>query len=420
MKRGIEDSVGGNTPRRTLEAGKSRETIKKISLADINSVTQVRRTIDQDGIDELVASIAIYEEDQLVGIDLHQDPTVALFEPDDAKRYLKEINELWGVSHSLQQLTSTTVDGKEKYVIVLAGHRRVEALTQIQSKHSDTDIDIHCVVYDGAQMSFDRALEIQYNENFHRRPESYEDAAAISDIYAAGKRKGKYKSYTDCARHLNIRVERVARAHRFTALPEIIQQATQAGDISYSHTLLFSQLCSAIAINQLPDDISEERKKELARRLGENKVHLTDLTELFTDDQYRLVEEAILFHFIKMKQARNRKRYIKLQVESLLGGMDMLQLFSQLEKEEDFIKAEQRNRDREMSKLAVSALRDLVVVLRYSNLRNRELTDEKGKIRGFVGLAIKGLTFKTKKDREVAIRAARQLIEQVEQDEVLL
>lgn len=420
MKRGIDEDPRVASDRVTLEAGKSNETIKKISLDDINTVTQVRRTIGKDGLDELVASIAVYDGPNLVGTDLHQDPTVALFNERDARRYLREINELWGANHNIAQLKKGVVDGQELYVIVLAGHRRVEALREIKNNHPHVDINLHCVVYDGADMTFDRALEIQYNENFHERPESHEDALAISDIYTAGKRKGKYDSYADCARHLNIRVERVARAHRFTALPEVIQQGSQAGDVSYGQVLLFSQLCSAIAINQLTDDVPEEKKKELTQRLRENKVHLTDIVGLFTDDQYELVEESILFHFGKMKQARNRKKYIKLEVESLLGGMDMLQLFSHLEKEEDLIKAEQKNRDREMSRLAVSALRDLVVVLRYSNLRGQELSDEKGRLRGFVTLAIKGLAFKTKRDRDVAIRAARHAIEELESEEVLL
>lgn len=420
MKRGIEGSPARGTARRTLEAGKSHETIKKIALADINSVTQVRRTINQDGIDELVASIAVHEEGRLVGIDLHQDPTVAIFDPEGAKRYLKEINELWGANHSLGKLTATTIGGQEKYVIVIAGHRRIEALTQIQKSHSDVDLDIHCVVYDGAEMTFDRALEIQYNENFHKRPESHEDAAAISDIYAAGKRKGKYTSYADCARHLNIRAERVARAHRFTALPESIQQASQAGDVSYGHILLFSQLCSAIAISQLPDSAHENKKKELTQRLKENKLHLTDVANLFDENQYKQVEESILFYFVSMKAAKNRKKYIMTQVESLLGGMDMMQLFSGLEREEDIMKAEQVARDREMAKLAVGALRDLVVALRYANLRNQEIGDSRGRLRGFVALAIKGLAFKTNKDRDAAIRAARCAIDELESEEVLL
>ena len=422
MKRGIDQEEVGGVPRRRFEAGRSRETIEKHPLAVINSVAQVRKEIHEDGIEELVHSIAVLDDDGcFLGTDMHQDPTVARFTEADVRAYLAEINDLWRTNHTVNELTpSTSKDGQEEYVVVVAGHRRFEALRRIEDKH-DVDLDIHCVTYDGAKITFDRALKIQYNENFHKRPESYEDAAAINDIYAAGLRKNRYTSYADCARHLNIPADRVARAHRFSTLPQKVQEFARSGGISYGDALLFTHLCSAIAFNHLPDEFSSEIKDTYLKRLKENKVHLIDFKEHFLEDQYRLVEESIFYHLKNIGETKNRKKYIKNQIQSLLGASETISLFEELTSEESLMKEEQQRIDREMAHAAADGLRYIILALDYANSRRgAEPLGENKQLRGLISLAINGLGFKTKRQRSEAIAAARRAIKDIEQDEVLL
>lgn len=223
-----------------------------LDIGDINVLPQFRHTFED--LDVLAQSIA--ERNLLNPI------TVALFDEPNCARYLAAVDRVWGGSHTLADLKPvepTNGDDTAIYPVLIAGERRYRAITllktvgceQCQEEYGegpcydrhfdDPAVEVrlvtNCTPYD--------AIEIQAQENTHRRVPPHEDAVALANIYALYKDIEPGLTYTGFGRCMGRSAEVISNALRYNALPEDIQLYVSKRQLNYGIALELPRLQQA-------------------------------------------------------------------------------------------------------------------------------------------------------------------------------
>jgi len=194
-----------------------------LDLGIINTLPQVRKTINTNGdMDDLVESI-LSKGQKVAGFALALQPRAA-------GQYLKEVNRLWGTSHSLRSLKKVYFTDKrsEYYIILVYGHRRLQACTLATQRLGAGEestcfmgkyrVDIHF------GMSFQDAFSIQLLENLYVAPPKHEELAAMWRFWRYLKAADAHLSVATFARNIGRKVEVVRDMLRFSNLPELVQE----------------------------------------------------------------------------------------------------------------------------------------------------------------------------------------------------
>lgn len=214
-----------------------------LCLAEINAVTQTRQAYDPDGIDELAQSMLKRDKDHvIIDLKLINAPLIGRFTKDTATAYIDDLNDLFGTSHIVDELTPTQ-DGR--YLIVIAGHRRSLALARAAELAGGTpaELFVRAVVVDDVE--FAEAFKDQTIENIHDRPPAQDEAEAIAKYCEFRQRKnadGQRISVAQCARELSLKDAKVRNAIKYAELPVRVKKFVNEGALTFTDGVIINDV----------------------------------------------------------------------------------------------------------------------------------------------------------------------------------
>lgn len=297
--------LSDETPDGRVEVGPKEDLLAPIDV--INMVSQVRQQYDPADLAELKQAMITEDDKGEKRIQLIQPITVGYFHKNDLREYLTKLNNTWGTEHTISELTPVPGSHSRYYFLVVAGHRRTLAIRQaaddLEIDASRIDVVFH--VMQGTDFTFREGIKTQYKENFHKRPESWEDAIAIGSILREGLGSGEYNSFADCARDLGIPPERVSKAYRFNELPDLVKSAVEKGLFGYGAAVELHQIAVALAHNLARDRYSDEQMNQFLFLYDAGKAILSDVIPYLTEDELESWEASITTtHFEKLQKMR--------------------------------------------------------------------------------------------------------------------
>lgn len=160
----------------------------------------------------------------------------------EARRYIADLNALWGTEHRLADMRATKLDGKEYFIVLVAGHRRYKACEEI----AKTDPSWRYLVELRFGMLAEDALSDQFTENMHEKVPPHEEAQSIHLGWLWMKKRHPELTLVAFARSLNRSPEWVRGALRFVALPEIMQRFAYDGKLAYGVLLELARLAEGM------------------------------------------------------------------------------------------------------------------------------------------------------------------------------
>lgn len=185
----------------------------------INVLTQVRKTFN--GIAELAS--AIRHSGQM-------NPGLGtILTRHSAQKYLEIWNAIYQTSHTLRDLRPILLNGKKRYVILIAGERRYRAVSRARDLGLTQEFNGQYRITLHTGLKAAQALELQIQENLHDRVPPQEEARAVRDLYLwhthqANAKDQKVISYTELGKRIGKTPEWISRALRFCSLPEKLQR----------------------------------------------------------------------------------------------------------------------------------------------------------------------------------------------------
>lgn len=195
-----------------------------VPLEALSLLTQVRMTVDV--AEDLIPSIAAHGQ-QTPGV------AVALL-PEEAQRYIEELNELWGSRHRLKDFPCVNLDGVLYYFFLVAGHRRYKACAILAAR---AEQGLEQSVFDGLYrvdirfgMEVSEAISLQFNENRHQQIPPHEEARAAWKFYRWLQKREPDITIAKFARRIGRTSEWVRGALRFCSLPSSVQKYADGAD----------------------------------------------------------------------------------------------------------------------------------------------------------------------------------------------
>lgn len=204
-----------------------------LPLAALSRLTQMRETFDD--LSDLMVSIE--QKGQLApGI-------AAVLTEKSAEAYVQALNAIRHTAHHLGELTEVWLDGKKRYIILIAGERRFRACALLEAQHPGKgaigkyrrlySVTLHFGI------SIDAALEIQLQENLHKPVPPMEAALYTRDLFAWRRVHNPTLTLAEFARSIARSDGWVRDALRFCELPLSIQHmASQRSALKVSYQLL--------------------------------------------------------------------------------------------------------------------------------------------------------------------------------------
>lgn len=218
----------------------------KIDPNLISVLQQSRTFMSEESLLELSSSIK--SEGQ------HDAGDVYCFTKEEADSYIRELNDLWDIDHSLSDFTTHFVEEKQNnfYFFLVAGHRRLQACKRINFFYL-------CKLVFGK--TFEQAIKRQLSENMIREQLSQFDAvtSAVAFWVKTKKRNPKLTLKQFSEEYLGKSVSWLSSAIRFSRLPIVIQEMMKGTEtekgVNYSILLEFVGLYDySILINKTLDE----------------------------------------------------------------------------------------------------------------------------------------------------------------------
>ncbi|MBI3494903.1 hypothetical protein HY004_02905 [Candidatus Saccharibacteria bacterium] len=341
----------------------------KVPYTVINRLHQTRQVIKQDEIEELKGALiknkhGVWQVDLLAQVRACEFPATM---EDKLQDYLDDLNATWGSKHKIADLDRTD---EGNYVVLIFGHRRMEAaamaLEEIGIPLESTDVVFQAK--DPEDITFDDVISDQYRENFHQRPDTWEDAYALTHIYSRNLQTGRYKTFKDCANHLSIGVDRVARAHRFETLPEEVKELTREGVLPFYKGLMLTGLFSALALTRCKDVIPEDQFEEFKKKQQSSKLYLPEVLELLDKDTKKDLLLSFVSHAAKAipLSEQQLRGYINSTYHSIFEDNQLT--FIEVT-EEELERKRDADLSRELSKETMASLKQLIGALAVDQQR---------------------------------------------------
>ena len=181
-----------------------------LDLSALHTLTQVRRTWEGEGVEELARSL------RRVG-QLHP-LLVAALSPPEADTYVIEFYSLWGEeAPSRSAYAPVMLEGAPWVLFVIAGHRRLAAL-RLLAAEGECGIKARAHVFFG--ISAEDALSLQLQENLHEALPPHEVAEALARYFLWKRKRQPTLSVAAFARIVGFSERRVRHALWFADLPE--------------------------------------------------------------------------------------------------------------------------------------------------------------------------------------------------------
>lgn len=192
--------------------------IKRVPLTSLNAIVQARNQYED--VDVLANAI------KSSGTLLHT-PFVAQFDTQGAKTYLAFVYGIYGDKVPEQKtvddlVPSTDENGENIYLIVVAGHRRVLALSKLGEEQVDVKIKKDIVPLD--------ALYIQAQENTQRPLTPDEQAEQHGRLWAVSKAKDANLTLEAFAKKVGVKPTILRRDLRYYSLPDEVKKYVTAAN----------------------------------------------------------------------------------------------------------------------------------------------------------------------------------------------
>jgi len=256
-----------------------------IHLGIINTLPQVRKTMNgNEDMTDLVESI-MAKGQKVAGLALALKPT-------QAKKYLNEVNRLWGTNHVLQRLRKVEfIDrGGIHYLILVYGHRRLKACHLAAERLAKGERSpsfngtYRCDIHFG--MSFEEAFSIQLLENLYVTPPKHEEIAAMWRFWQFMKVRNPAINPSQFAKQIGRRPEAIHDMLRFCGLPERVQAMIHpdapAGKAPYSLLIQVARKVEAFRAYRKP--MSDLEIVRLAYFLVAKRVKASDYAKRVTEE----------------------------------------------------------------------------------------------------------------------------------------
>ena len=204
----------------------------------LSVLTQVRGD-DFDIKEDLLPSILATK--QLV-------PGVAVaLTPDQAGLYISQWNEIFGSTHTIDDLRGVVLDGDLYYLPLIAGHRRRATCIAVNEMVRQGKVP-DLVGHDGRYrveirfgLSAEQAIDLQFNENRHSVPPPQREARKAWGYYRFLQRRNPELTHGEFARRIGRTTDWMLNAMRFCSLPVSIQSYVD-GDNRYGVKLSYGTL----------------------------------------------------------------------------------------------------------------------------------------------------------------------------------
>ena len=216
----------------------------------INVLTQVRKSIEAEALEELVESI------DTMGY-LINPLSVAVIKEEDIDEYLNLFNEVHNSSHNKDSLVKVKTTKGERYLMLMAGHRRLMAIKKLNKKREEKIKPIAILHFN---ISPEHALKLQIVENTHQRVAPEEEALTLSRAYRLYKMraesKGEKPTLADFSRQIGRNTETIRRALYYVSLPkEILNIKIEGVEVPYGVLVEVGRLFKAYQDEKLKPDI---------------------------------------------------------------------------------------------------------------------------------------------------------------------
>lgn len=276
--------LGGDGCRDRVEFGSAKN--HSLPLPSIISLSQTREDTNR-------SMAALQRSINEVGL-IHK-PTIALMSEDGLDQYIRVVNSLWGSEHRLEDMPavpeqmiaalinkyppgdSFIMDNGRYYLVVMAGHSRIQAIRNIVAKDED-------IAYVACDLHFlhspQEILEIQIAENIHSNVSEARELLAIVEIYYYGLENNLWSSPAEFARESRDKIsyKRIKSAIAFSRLPGAYRDIFRGGLLSYT---------IGVELAMLEEPYRDYQMRTFFK--GRSKDSLTD------DEEEKLKEQWILF-----------------------------------------------------------------------------------------------------------------------------
>ena len=223
----------------------------------VNALTQVRRSMRDDDILDLAHSILAQGQ---------HTPGVAVFlRPDEARRYVRELNELWGTAHRLSRLKAVKLDGEDGYFALIAGHRRKRAVKKAIElaalgeragpKFTGTYL---CDIHSG--LTVEEAITIQFHENRHQQVPLQEEVIAALCTWRFMKKRHPDLSRKDFGDVVGRAPGWVTKMLRFSSLPPSVQGLIEPNEDG--RRVSYQLLCEVARLIEGENVLAEEAESQ--------------------------------------------------------------------------------------------------------------------------------------------------------------
>lgn len=162
---------------------------------------------------------------------------IAVMDEATLQEYIDFINELWGKNVQLDDYSDLRQpDGT--YYLVIAGHTRAEAISQLQIEdQTDCQYDVMCKIHSANDPY--TIISLQLDENIHSKPSPERRAIAIVEAWQYGLRKGSWKNKAEFLRLAGkkFNAKNVSDAIAFSQLPQEVRDFVFEGNASYASSV---------------------------------------------------------------------------------------------------------------------------------------------------------------------------------------
>jgi len=216
----------------------------------INVLTQVRKSIDADALEELMESI------DAMGY-LINPLSVAVIKEEEIDEYLSLFNEVHNSAHKKNSLVKVKTKEGERYLMLMAGHRRLMAIKKLNKKREDKIKPIAILHFN---INPEQALKLQIVENTHQRVAPEEEALTLVRAYRLYEVKvrgtGGKPTLADFSRQIGRNTETIRRALYYVSLPkEILNIKIEGVEVPYGVFVEVGRLFKAYQDEKLKPDI---------------------------------------------------------------------------------------------------------------------------------------------------------------------
>ena len=252
----------------------------------IGVLQQVRSRMTRDGLEHLMASIKEIGQ-KTAGV-------VIGLSAEEASKYLRQVNDLWGTSYSVEEFEPVyflELNG-HFYLFLVTGHRRLAAVKKLDIGTYLAELHL--------QIRFLDAFILQFHENIHEEVAKDDEARFLTVMWRKQKSMNSRMSLAEFARRHGKTPEAVRRAVRFTSLPVSVQKLVLPSE-EYKKGVAFGILCELARL--------QEARQAKDKPYGEQ-------------DLIRLAYVLVVQH----KTTKAAAMWVSAQIQELQGQGNMFEL----------------------------------------------------------------------------------------------